>query len=54
MLVRFTSLVLMSMGSLRANIGGPEVPEPGTWMLMGAGLGAFWWGLRRRRRQGRD
>lgn len=45
-------LVAMTV-ALRADIGGPDVPEPGTWMMMAAGLGALVWGVRKNRERGR-
>jgi hypothetical protein len=53
MLKRWLSLTIASLGSLRADIGGPEVPEPSTWILMTAGLGALVWGVRKNRTRGR-
>jgi hypothetical protein len=35
-------------GTLCASGGGSEVPEPGTWLLMGSGLAFLWWKARER------
>ncbi|MBY0375233.1 MAG: PEP-CTERM sorting domain-containing protein [Bryobacteraceae bacterium] len=47
--MRWLSLMMASLVNLRADIAGPEVPEPSTWMLMAAGFGALVWGVRKNR-----